>query len=67
MNLEKIIIISFFKSSRFLIKKNITRTLIKVLRHGSLQMNIINMLLNFENDQCKIKREILDQTIKVKK
>ena len=30
-------------------------------------MNVINMLVNFQNDKCNIKREILDQKLKVKK
>ena len=30
-------------------------------------MNVINMLVNFQNDKCHIKREILDQKLKVKK
>ena len=30
-------------------------------------MNVINMLVNFQNYKCNIKREILDQKLKVKK
>ena len=38
-----------------------------MLRHCSLKMNVINMLVNFQNYKCYIKREILDQKLKVKK
>ena len=47
--------------------KNETRTYINILRNGSLQMDVINILLNFENNGCHINREILDQKLKVKK
>ena len=30
-------------------------------------MNVMNMLENFKNDKCYIKREILNQKLKVKK
>ena len=30
-------------------------------------MNVINMLVKFQNDELHIKREILDQKLKVKK
>ena len=30
-------------------------------------MNVINMLVNFQNDKSNIEREILDQILKVKK
>ena len=30
-------------------------------------MIVMNMLVNFQNDKCDIKREILDKKIKVKK
>ena len=30
-------------------------------------MNVINMLVKFQNDKLHIKREILDQKLKVKK
>ena len=30
-------------------------------------MNVINMLVNFQNDKFHIKREIMDQKVKVKK
>ena len=43
--------------------KNKTMTNIKNLRHGSLQMNVINMHVNFGKNQCNIKREILDQKL----
>ena len=47
--------------------KNKTMTNIKNLRHGSLQMNVMNMHVNFGKNQCNIKQEILDQKIKVEK
>ena len=50
----------------FLHKKK-TKAYFKILRHGCLQMNVINMLVNFQNDKCHIKREILDKKLKVKK
>ena len=31
------------------------------------QMNVINMVVTFQNDKCHIKREILDQKLKLKK
>ena len=30
-------------------------------------MNVINMLVKYQNDKCNFKREILDKTIKEKK
>ena len=47
--------------------KNETRTHIEILRHGFLQRNVMNMIIKFYKNQCNIKREILDQKIKVEK
>ena len=44
-----------------------TRAYTKILRHGSLQMNVLNMPLKLEVCIVNIKWDILDQKIKVKK
>ena len=44
-----------------------TRTYIKILRHISLQMNVLSMSLKFQICTINNKRDILDQKIKVKK
>ena len=60
-NHEKIKIFSFFD-----IKIKLA-PISTFLRHSSLQMNVSNMLVKFENDQLQIKRAILDKKIKVEK
>ena len=47
--------------------ENIHLAYFKILRHGSLQMNVINMLVKFQSDKRHIKQEIFDQKLKVKK
>ena len=57
----------FIKNLPTFSQKKKSKAYFKILRHGSLQMNVINMLVDFQNDKCHIRREILDQKLKVKK
>ena len=47
--------------------KNKSRTYIKILRHGSLQMNVLSMSIKSQVCTVNNKRDILDKKIKVKK
>ena len=51
----------------FFLHKIKTRAYIKILRHSSLQMNVLIMPWKLEVCNVNIKRDILDQKIKVKK
>ena len=47
--------------------RNKTRTYINILRYSFLHMDVMNILLDFQNDGCHIKQEILDQKLEVRK
>ena len=61
----KILII--FSLLFFTFHKIKSRTSIKILRHGSLQMNVLIRHVKFQNCNANIEGDILDQKIKVKK
>ena len=63
----------FMKSRKIIMKnnknlpffghKNKLKPILRFLRHSSLRMNVMSMLVNFQND----KQEILEQKLEVRK